>query len=66
MRPLPGLEEAPGRELRPEANTPWAPRRPGDSLAGGFPAEPASASPSGVLQQIELSPLQPLDIGGML
>ena len=65
MRPIPGLPEAPGREPRPGADTPWAHRRPGYSLAGCFPAEPASASPgSGIAADRRIS-LQVWDIGVM-
>ena len=63
MRPLTGLEEAPDRDPRPRADTPWAHRRPGYSLAGGFPAEPASASPGSVIAADRRISGQVWDIG---
>ena len=65
MRPIPGLPEAPGREPRPEADTPGAHRRLGDSLAGCFPAEPAAASPGGSLAADRRISRQVRDIGVM-
>ena len=65
MRPIPGLPEAPGREPRPEADTPGAQRRPGDSWAGCFPAEPAAASPGGSLAADRRISRQVWDIGVM-
>ncbi len=65
MSNVPVPKEAPGRDTRPGADTPLAPRRPGYSLVGCFPAEPASASPGrGIAADCDIS-LQPLDIGEM-
>ncbi len=57
--------EALGREPRLGADTPWVHRRPGYSLAGGFPAEPASASPGNGIAAGGRISMQPLDIGIM-
>ncbi len=65
MRSLPGTREAPGRDPQPGAETPRAHRRPRYSLAGGFPAELASASPGKGIAAGRAISLQPLDIGEM-
>ena len=65
MSNVPVPKEALGREPRPRADTPWAQRRPGYSLAGCFPAEPAAASPgSGIAADRRIS-RQVRDIGVM-
>ena len=50
---------------RPGSDTPLAHRKSGYSLAGCFPAEPASASPDDDIQAESCISMQPLDIGTM-
>ena len=52
MSHVPVLNEAPGRDPRPGPDSPLAHWKPGYSLAGCFPAEPASASSGRVLQRV--------------
>ena len=58
-------EETLAENPRPGSDTPLAHRKSGYSWAGGFPAEPASASPDDGIRAESCISMQPLDIGTM-
>ena len=58
-------EETLAENPRPGSDTPLAHRKSGYSLAGCFPAEPASASPGDGIRPGSCISRQPLGIGAM-